>query len=70
MDTISTGSTISKKNIISSLLEPNMIDYTNKVNNKNNKEVVETIDKEEKIQEVIKEPVQTSLDDFYQDFKL
>ena len=80
MDLLSTGSTISKKNILDSFTTVELENYTSK----NKKEVKEEI-KQEEIQkdstivekpEIVeekkeyKEPVQTSLDDFYQDFKL
>jgi len=64
MDSLSTGSLISKRDIRYAGLDVIMQDYKN--NNKNeNKIETKKIEKEE-----IKEAHQTSLDDFYQDFKL
>ena len=70
MDLLSTGSTISKKNIKDAFNLVEIEDYTKK-EKKTKKEDVneETTDNKEVVKDV-KEPVQTSLDDFYQDFKL
>ncbi len=67
MDLLSTGSSITKKTIICAFTQVELIDYKNKTK-KDNQEKQEELVEEKK--EIIKEPVQTSLDDFYQDFKL
>ena len=71
MDTSSTGSAVSKKNINDAFLETIITDYTN---NKKEKALVETVEvKEEvapKVEDKKEEIKQTSLEDFYQDFKL
>ena len=69
MDLSSTGSVISKKNITDLLLEVKLQDK--KEVKKDNNEDVKKETKEEKKEEEKKEEFhQTSLDDFYQDFKL
>ena len=62
-DTLSTGSSITKKNILNVIISPSIIDFVNK-----DKKVVEST--EEKEEDVKEESHQTSLDDFYSDFKL
>ena len=69
MDLVSTGSTISKKNIISVFVTPSLEDYTKTSKKEVKDEKKEEINKEI-VQEEVKEYHQTSLDDFYQDFKL
>ena len=71
MDLNSTGSAISKKNVTDVILEVELQDK--KVTKKVNTEVEEKkeeVKKEEVKEEKKEEFVQTSLDDFYQDFKL
>ena len=71
MDLNSTGSVISKKNVTDAILEVELQDK--KVTKKVNTEVEEKkeeVKKEEVKEEKKEEFVQTSLDDFYQDFKL
>ena len=73
MDLNSTGSTITKKNISDAILEVELQDkkITKKVNEAIEEKVQEEIKKEEKKEEEKQEEFhQTSLDDFYQDFKL
>ena len=69
MDLNSTGSAITKKNISDALLEVVLQD---KKNSKKEVKITEDVkEKEEvKVEEKKEEFVQTSLDDFYQDFKL
>ena len=73
MDLLSTGSTITKKNIKNAFTSVEVEDYKNKkvkeqiTSDEEKQEETEVI---EEVKQEIKEPVQTSLDDFYQDFKL
>ena len=71
MDLLSTGSSISKKNIMSAFIEVELQDYKIKKDKEVKKEenISQDNTKKEEIEDK-KEPVQTSLDDFYQDFKL
>ena len=68
LDTLSTGSSITKKDIELGFKAIELEEYKNK-KSKEKTEVKEEVKKEEKKEEV-KEMRQTSLDDFYQDFKL
>lgn len=70
MDLISTGSTITKKNITSAMIYPSLEDYSKKVKKEDKVEIKEQKETTSENTEDIKEPIQTSLDDFYQDFKL
>ena len=63
MDLVSTGSSISKTKVIDAFIEPS---YESVEVLKN----TENTPKNEEIIEIIPEVKQTSLDDFYQDFKL
>lgn len=71
MDLNSIGSAISKKNVTDAILEVELQDkkITKKVNTEV-EEKKEEVKKEEVKEEKKEEFVQTSLDDFYQDFKL
>jgi len=68
MDLNSTGSAITKKNVTDAILEVELQDK--KVTKKVNASVEEKKEEEVKKEEKKEEFVQTSLDDFYQDFKL
>ncbi|MBE6158779.1 MAG: DNA topoisomerase IV subunit A [Firmicutes bacterium] len=72
MDLNSTGSAITKKNVTDAILEVELQDkkVTKKVNASVEEKKEEEVKKEEVKEEKKEEFVQTSLDDFYQDFKL
>ena len=77
MDLLSTGSTITKKGVVSAIIMPELEDFTKKAKKEIKEDTLTEVIEEEKeaatapeVKEEVKEPVQTSLDDFYQDFKL
>ena len=77
MDLLSTGSTITKKGVVSAIVMPELEDFTKKAKKEIKEDTPTEVIEEEKeeatapeVKEEVKEPVQTSLDDFYQDFKL
>ena len=71
MDLVSTGSTISKKNIANAFITPSLQDFTRKEKSKEKVNEITTEDnKTLESKEEQAEFHQTSLDDFYQDFKL